>query len=98
MHRPFAPSEGCPSAGVLSPSIVVDNAYVEKSQGVPNVHPRGRILDTSPRTGNFTTMAERSVQLVLHYDGTRFAGWQRQPNERTVQGELEQTLTRLCNV
>jgi tRNA pseudouridine38-40 synthase len=43
-------------------------------------------------------MAERSVQLVLHYDGTRFAGWQRQPDARTVQGEIEQTLTRLCNV
>jgi tRNA pseudouridine38-40 synthase len=43
-------------------------------------------------------MAERSVQLVLQYDGTRFAGWQRQPEARTVQGELEQTLTRLCNV
>ncbi len=43
-------------------------------------------------------MAERSVQLVLQYDGSRFAGWQRQPDIRTVQGELEQTLTRLCNV
>ena len=43
-------------------------------------------------------MAERSVQLVLQYDGTRFAGWQRQPEARTVQGELEQILSRLCNV
>jgi tRNA pseudouridine38-40 synthase len=43
-------------------------------------------------------MAERTVQLVLHYDGTRFAGWQRQPEARTVQGEFEQTLSRLCNV
>ena len=37
----------------------------------------------------------RTVQLVLHYDGSAFAGWQRQPNERTVQGELERVLTRL---
>jgi tRNA pseudouridine38-40 synthase len=43
-------------------------------------------------------MAERSVQLVLHYDGTRFAGWQRQPDARTVQAEIEQILSRLCNV
>lgn len=42
-------------------------------------------------------MAERAVQLVLHYDGTRFAGWQRQPDARTVQGVVEETLTRLCN-
>src|SRR6478752_1879229 len=34
-------------------------------------------------------MVSRSVQLVLHYDGARFSGWQRQPGERTVQGELE---------
>ena len=40
-------------------------------------------------------MTVRTVQLVLHYDGAAFAGWQRQPNERTVQGELERVLTRL---
>ena len=41
-------------------------------------------------------MAERTVQLVLHYDGADFAGWQRQPAVRTVQGELEAALERLC--
>ena len=34
--------------------------------------------------------------LVLHYDGGRFAGWQRQPDERTVQGEIEDVLRGLC--
>ncbi len=42
-------------------------------------------------------MAERTVQLVLHYDGARFSGWQRQPNARTVQGVLEDALGQLCN-
>ncbi|HET7457924.1 MAG TPA: tRNA pseudouridine(38-40) synthase TruA [Gemmatimonadaceae bacterium] len=41
-------------------------------------------------------MPERTLQLVLHYDGARFAGWQRQPDARTVQGVLETTLARLC--
>ena len=41
-------------------------------------------------------MAERNVQLVLHYDGARFSGWQRQPDQRTVQGVVEQALERLC--
>lgn len=36
------------------------------------------------------------LQLVLHYDGTGFSGWQRQPDRRTVQGVLEAALARLC--
>ena len=43
-------------------------------------------------------MTPRCVQLVLQYDGARFAGWQRQPDERTVQGVLEDALFRLCQV
>lgn len=42
-------------------------------------------------------MSERTVQLVLHYDGAQFSGWQRQPEQRTVQGVLEAALERLCN-
>src|SRR6266513_4915095 len=41
-------------------------------------------------------MLSRSVQLVLHYDGAGFSGWQRQPGERTVQGVLETAVSRLC--
>lgn len=33
---------------------------------------------------------------VLHYAGQGFAGWQRQKSRRTVQGELEAVLKRLC--
>ena len=41
-------------------------------------------------------MLSRSVQLVLHYDGSGFSGWQRQPGERTVQGDLEAAVSKLC--
>ncbi|MEO7217836.1 MAG: tRNA pseudouridine(38-40) synthase TruA [Gemmatimonadaceae bacterium] len=40
-------------------------------------------------------MQERTVQLVLQYDGSRFAGWQRQPTSVTVQGVIESILERL---
>ena len=33
--------------------------------------------------------------LTIAYDGSTFHGWQKQPGERTVQGHLEQTMTRL---
>jgi len=32
---------------------------------------------------------------VLQYDGSSFSGWQRQPESRTVQGEVEAVLVRL---
>src|ERR1044071_9683693 len=44
----------------------------------------------------FPSMAERTVQLVVHYDGAGFSGWQRQPAQRTVQGVIEEALERLC--
>lgn len=37
------------------------------------------------------------LKLTVHYDGSAFHGWQYQPDQRTVQGELESTLSRLAN-
>jgi tRNA pseudouridine38-40 synthase len=35
----------------------------------------------------------RNIRLILAYEGTHFSGWQYQPNDRTVQGTLEESLS-----
>ena len=41
---------------------------------------------------------QRNIRLVLEYDGTDFSGWQVQPGQRTVQGELEARIERLFGI
>ncbi len=40
-----------------------------------------------------TTGEQQRVALAIQYVGTHFYGWQRQPNQRSVQGEIENVLT-----
>ena len=40
----------------------------------------------------------KNILLKIEYDGTAFSGWQRQPEVRTVQGEIESVLTQLCRI
>jgi tRNA pseudouridine38-40 synthase len=37
----------------------------------------------------------KNYKLSLSYDGTDFHGWQRQPDRRTIQGVLEDSLTEI---
>lgn len=38
----------------------------------------------------------RNILLTIAYDGTSFCGWQRQPGQRSIQGEIERVLSVLC--
>ncbi len=34
----------------------------------------------------------RNIKLIIEYDGTKFNGWQKQPNKLNIQGEIEQAI------
>lgn len=38
----------------------------------------------------------KNVLLTIAYDGTEFCGWQKQPDQRSVQGEVERVLSIVC--
>ena len=37
------------------------------------------------------------IMLTVAYDGTGYHGWQYQPGQKTIEGELNKVLTKLCN-
>lgn len=39
----------------------------------------------------------RNFKIVIEYDGTHFYGWQKQPQKKTIQGEIEKGLSRILN-
>jgi len=41
-------------------------------------------------------LKSRNIRLTLEYDGTAYSGWQKQPEAPTVQGTLEERLSRIC--
>lgn len=43
------------------------------------------------------TPERRRIRFTVHYDGRAFHGWQVQPDQRTVQGELERVLAKLTS-
>src|SRR5260221_11815915 len=71
-----------------------ERALAERAGNV--AHRRRNCLTLSGALVALNAMPTRTLQLVLHYDGTGFSGWQRQPDRRTVQGVLEDALGRLC--
>ena len=42
-------------------------------------------------------MNQRTIRLLIGFDGTAYKGWQRQRSVPTIQGVLEEKLSRICN-
>ncbi|MFC4535149.1 tRNA pseudouridine(38-40) synthase TruA [Sphaerisporangium dianthi] len=59
----------------------------------PEAAPAGSPGEVSPGAGETLRL-----RLDLGYDGTEFSGWARQPERRTVQGELESALGRILRL
>ena len=38
----------------------------------------------------------KNYKLLIAYDGSRYYGWQRQPDQNTIQGKLESVLSVMC--
>lgn len=39
----------------------------------------------------------KNYKMIVSYDGTRYYGWERQPDRDTIQGKLENVLSRMCD-
>ena len=46
--------------------------------------------------GPYDEVMETNLKAIVRYDGTDFVGWQVQPGLRTVQGDLEEALSRIA--
>jgi tRNA pseudouridine38-40 synthase len=40
----------------------------------------------------------RNIKLTIQYDGTEYNGWQVQPNQKTIQGSLEQAIEKISTI
>ena len=40
----------------------------------------------------------KNYKLKLSYDGTRYFGWEHQPGKPTIQGALENAVSKMCNM
>ena len=76
------------------PAVGLTAAYAPICKRPPAVTLLSRPLSVTEAPQPAPTL--QSWKLTLAYDGTEFRGWQVQPGERTVQGEVQAALGRIC--
>lgn len=40
----------------------------------------------------------KRILLTIEYDGSRYCGWQKQPNQKTIQGEIEDAIKKVLGI
>lgn len=50
----------------------------------------------SERKQNGERRMRKNYKMIICYDGSRYYGWEHQPDRDTIQGKLENVLSRLC--
>lgn len=68
----------------------------EKVTTNPPAETADKVTTNPPVEANGRARDSVRICLSLHYDGSGYSGWQLQPGRRTVQGDLEAALGRLC--
>lgn len=43
-------------------------------------------------------MAKQNYKMIIAYDGSRYYGWEHQPDRETIQGKIETVFSRMCGV
>jgi len=91
-----ATEPGSPRAGLVAAPRPRDE--VAGPRGERGVAGRGAGAQALGETEWTPGAAPIRVRLDIGYDGTGFSGWARQPGQRTVQGTLEDALTRVLGL
>ncbi len=85
-----------PQTGQQTLAIPIPSGETNLIEGPLQSQTESHQTSALPYPGIPLAQEPRNIKLVLAYDGTDFHGWQVQPQLKTVQGSIQETLKKLC--